>query len=242
MANVYESVLASGGPTPTDITPSNSSPAAMSADGVYKATAAGYAIASYSSKTPSNSSPASLTSGSIYKMSGSGKAVASVTDLTPAPDNESPATITSGTIYRATANGKAVEDITTVTPDDSDPPILYTGGCYKTTGIGYLKHSQGSSLNPTQLKKECVRNTSTTYSVADGYHYIVVAVMRVSGAEARGGVWHVIGGESVTAVQVDSNANATVTLTGTNKRTLNMAASNSSYNVEFRLISLGIND
>ena len=46
MAIVYQSVLGSGGVTPTNITPSDSTPPAMSADGVYKATAAGYAVAS----------------------------------------------------------------------------------------------------------------------------------------------------------------------------------------------------
>jgi len=75
MANVYESVLASGGAAPTDITPSNSSPAAMSADGVYKATAAGYAIESYQSITPS-SDGASFNEG-IVKMSGGGYAYSS---------------------------------------------------------------------------------------------------------------------------------------------------------------------
>ena len=61
-----------GGTTPTSITPSNSSPAAMTSGGVYQPTANGYAIASYDSKTPSDSTPPSVASGDIVKMGGAG--------------------------------------------------------------------------------------------------------------------------------------------------------------------------
>lgn len=72
MANVYESVLSSGGPTPAIITPSNANPAAMVSDGIYQAAAAGYAIASYDSKTPSDSTPPAVANGDIVKMGGAG--------------------------------------------------------------------------------------------------------------------------------------------------------------------------
>lgn len=61
-----------GGTTPTSITPSNSSPAAMSSGGVYQPTANGYAIESYDSKTPSDSTPPTVASGDIVKMGGAG--------------------------------------------------------------------------------------------------------------------------------------------------------------------------
>lgn len=61
-----------GGTTPTSITPSNSSPAAMSSGGVYQPTANGYAIESYDSKTPSDSTPPTVSSGDIVKMGGAG--------------------------------------------------------------------------------------------------------------------------------------------------------------------------
>ena len=72
MANVYESVLSSGGPTPAIITPSNANPAAMAADGIYQAAAAGYAIESIGSVTPSDSTPVELTAGGIYKPTAGG--------------------------------------------------------------------------------------------------------------------------------------------------------------------------
>lgn len=70
-------------PTITSITPSNSSPASMTANNNYKPSANGYAISSYNSVTPSNSSPASLSSGSIYKPSAAGYAISSYSSVTP---------------------------------------------------------------------------------------------------------------------------------------------------------------
>ena len=61
-----------GGVTPTSITPSNATPAAMSLGGIYETTAAGYAIASYDSKTPDDTTPPTVASGDIVKMGGAG--------------------------------------------------------------------------------------------------------------------------------------------------------------------------
>lgn len=68
-------------PTINSITPSNSSPAAMSSGNNYSPTAAGYAISSYSSVTPS-SSGASFSSGMV-KMNGNGYAYSSRPTPTP---------------------------------------------------------------------------------------------------------------------------------------------------------------
>lgn len=62
-------------PTINSITPSNSSPAAMSSGSNYSPTAAGYAISSYSSVTPT-SSGAAFSSGMV-KMNGNGYAYSS---------------------------------------------------------------------------------------------------------------------------------------------------------------------
>lgn len=73
-----------GGGGAVPITPSNSSPASMSANVAYEPTANGYAIESYSSVTPSDSTPAALTNGAIYKAGGAGYAIASnPTSVTP---------------------------------------------------------------------------------------------------------------------------------------------------------------
>lgn len=60
------------GVTPTSITPSNATPAAMSSGEIYQATAAGYAIESYDSKTPDDTTPPTVASGDIVKMGGAG--------------------------------------------------------------------------------------------------------------------------------------------------------------------------
>ena len=74
MAIVYQSVLGSGGGvTPTNITPSDSSPAAMAQDGVYKALANGYAIESNPASVTPSSSGAAFSAG-INKMTSSGYA------------------------------------------------------------------------------------------------------------------------------------------------------------------------
>ena len=186
-----------GGVTPTDITPSNASPASMSADGVYKATAAGYAIESYNSKTPSNASPVALTSGEIDKIGGNGYAIESYSDITPsdstpasmssgsiykaggagyaiesspsalAPSDSSPATITSGAIYKASGNGKAVENVNDITPSNS-APSMSNGSIYKAGAAGY-------AIGSYQSKTPSSDGTSFTAGfvkmLSDGYAY-----------------------------------------------------------------------
>lgn len=78
MGNVYKSVLA-GGTTPTPITPSDSSPASMTAGTAYEPTTNGYAIENQpATLTPNNTTPPSIASDTIYKGGGTGKAIASI--------------------------------------------------------------------------------------------------------------------------------------------------------------------
>ena len=82
-----------GSGSATPITPSDSSPAILTANNAVNPTANGYAIASYTEVVPSNASPATLSNGSIYKIkTNGGKAVASVTDVTPSNTPTSVAT------------------------------------------------------------------------------------------------------------------------------------------------------
>lgn len=71
---------------PTDITPSNSSPVALTSGSAYKPDASGYAISSYSSVSPS-SSPTTLSSDSIYKMSSGGYAINSYSSSSKTPSS-----------------------------------------------------------------------------------------------------------------------------------------------------------
>lgn len=71
-----------GGGGGTEITPSNSSPVALTSGETYTTNGNGYAIQSYTSKTPS-SSPSSVSSGDIVKMGGSGYLINSYSSVTP---------------------------------------------------------------------------------------------------------------------------------------------------------------
>lgn len=128
-----------GGTVATPITPSNSSPAQMTANTPVNPTGNGYAIESYNTKTPSNSSPAALASGEIDKIGGNGYAIESYSSITPS--NSSPATITSGSIYKASANGKAVSSVTDITPSNSSPVSLSSGSIYNPSANGYAINS-----------------------------------------------------------------------------------------------------
>lgn len=84
--DVYDAGYAAGGggSSATSITPSDSSPVAMTANNAYEPTTNGYAIASNpTTLTPSNASPPSIASGTIYKGGGSGYAIGSFSSITP---------------------------------------------------------------------------------------------------------------------------------------------------------------
>lgn len=90
-------------PTITDITPSNTSPVSLVANGQYRTISAGKAVASVTNLAPSNASPATIAANTIYKGTAAGKAVASVTSATPS--DTSPPALASGTVYKPSAAG-----------------------------------------------------------------------------------------------------------------------------------------
>lgn len=125
-----------GGTVATPITPSNSSPAQMTANTPVNPTANGYAIESYDSVTPS-STPTSVSANDIVKIGGSGVIVDSIpTPTSLTPSNTTPATITSGNSYTATANGYAIESYTNLSPSSGAPQNINSGTIYKATTNG----------------------------------------------------------------------------------------------------------
>lgn len=75
-------------PAPTSITPSNSSPVALTSNTPVTPTASGYAIESYSIITPNSSAP-TLDAGSIYKPNSNGYAINSYQSKTPSASGAS---------------------------------------------------------------------------------------------------------------------------------------------------------
>lgn len=156
-------------PTPTSITPSDASPAGMTANVGYKPTTNGYAIASNpTSLTPSNSSPATISSGTIYKASAGGKAVASVTDVTP---SSTPTSVSADDIVHIGGSGKIVNAISDVTPSDISPVSLTSGLTYKMGGGGYAIEHSPASLTPSDSIPVSI--TSGTIYKAGGGGYAI---------------------------------------------------------------------
>ena len=159
-----------GSVSPTPITPSDSSPAALTSGTVYEPTASGYAIeSSPTSVTPSDASPVTLTSGDVIKLSGNGKAVASVTNLTPS--DSSPANIFSGEIYKATTNGVAVGSVETITPSDSSPYQIGQGYVYTPTTGGYAIETMPYGETPSDTNPPSVSNGDIVKMGGAGYLY-----------------------------------------------------------------------
>lgn len=173
--DVYDAGYAAGGGgvSPTSITPSDSSPASMTAGNAYEPTANGYAIASNpTSITPSTNMP-SLTAGTIYKPTGNGYAISTYTPLTPS--DSSPVPLSAQTIYRVTNGsngGYAIESSpTSVTPSSSG--TYFASGIAKMLTSGYAYDSQ-----PADCKTGSVTtSTSTTTYVNLGFEPKYIAVI-----------------------------------------------------------------
>lgn len=110
-------------PTPTSITPSNSSPVALTANSAVNPTSNGYAIYSYNSITPSAPNPPSLETGKLYKVTTSGYAIKAYYARTPSDSN--PTVLESGKFYIIqNNNGYAVESLPI---NIYNPNIIWTG-------------------------------------------------------------------------------------------------------------------
>lgn len=120
-----------GGTVATPITPSNASPALMTANVAVNPTGNGYAIESYSSITPS-STPTQVVNNQIVKVGGTGIIIDDI-PVPPSitPSNGSPAQLYGNTAVTPTRNGYAIESYTNITPDNTNPPNLLSGGIYK---------------------------------------------------------------------------------------------------------------
>lgn len=121
---------------PTSITPSNSSPVAMSANTGYKPTESGYAISSYNGLVPSDSSPVPLAGRQIYKITNGtatqvqGYAIES-NPASKTPSDTSPASVSSGQIVKAGSAGYLVK---TVSKIGEKPDKVYTSDSNGTSG------------------------------------------------------------------------------------------------------------
>lgn len=153
--DVYDAGIADA---TTPITPSNASPAGMTANVGYKPTANGYAISNYNNVTPSNSSPVALTSGDIDKMGANGYAISSYSEI--APDDIYPMQLVLGSIYKIRGyNGYAIKSYPSlVSPSNSSPAALTYGKMYRINATDGYAIKNYTPVTPS----------STPISVASG--------------------------------------------------------------------------
>lgn len=186
--NNYRYVDTSGMVVPGSVTPSNSSPAALTSGSAVTPAANGYAIQSYDSVTPS-STPTSVSSGDIIKVGGSGVIVDSIpTPTSITPSNVSPVALTANTPVNPTSNGYAIYAYSNKTPSDSTPDPIYSNSIVKPTAAGYFYASSGlkdivSYFNSASFT---TNNSSSTNSVSvtNGKKYLLVAVRTTSSGTA----------------------------------------------------------
>lgn len=143
MANVYESVLASGGVTPTSITPSNASPAQLVTHVPYEVTQSGYAVATIAHVTPSGE-PEPVGTSDMYKMEAAGYVVDQIGGVMPS--NASPDALTDDEVVQIRGNGYAIKSYSDITPSDSSPVPIYDRlddikRIYRCTSSGYAVRS-----------------------------------------------------------------------------------------------------
>ena len=107
--NNYRYVDTSGMVVPGSVTPSNSTPAALTSGSAVTPTGNGYAIQSYTSVTPT-STPTSISSGDIVKIGGNGVIVDSVpTPTSVTPSDSNPPSLTANVPVTPTAQGYLYE-------------------------------------------------------------------------------------------------------------------------------------
>lgn len=196
--DVYDAGYAAGGGggvTPTSITPSDSSPVAMTANNAYEPTTNGYAIASNpTTLTPSDASPQSIASGTIYKGSGSGYAIGSYSGITPSAggtyfSSGMKKMSSSGYAYpsRATSNYLTGTDSATAS-SSSQPGTIFTyrpstDGIYLivvsamtnvSNGEGYIRINSNMGAGPkdyipTHGTGSSVNSVKSAYKVFNSY-------------------------------------------------------------------------
>lgn len=172
-------------PTINSITPSNSSPAAMSSGNNYSPTAAGYAISSYSSVTPS-SSGASFSSGMV-KMDGNGYAYSSRpssgynygwNSSTLLWSNQSPTSSFTGktiTLSQAFTNFRYIRIVyNAATNKTTQASIIVTredlqNSSWNDTTVPLVSFSGRNPNSTSQFTRRIIYSSATQLSISDAY-------------------------------------------------------------------------
>lgn len=189
-------VIVDSVPTPTSLTPSNSSPATITSGGLYQATAGGKAVETLSDLTASNADPVPLYRMRVYRnVTGSGSggtayAIESYSDVTPS--NSSPVSLSSGSIYKTGGSGYAIASYSSKTPSDTSPASVSSGAIIKASSAGYLvKNAPIDFSKPDVISHATMSgNTTRTIAVTKMPRYIIYGYSRTN-ANGYGGIFFI---------------------------------------------------
>lgn len=216
----------------TSITPSNSSPASLTANNAVKPTASGYAIASYTDIVPSDSDPQHIQGANMFRLQNnlSGyvyETIQSGGGTSIIPSNVAPVRLTADETVTPTLNGYAIRYYSDITPSNATPVALGSGDIIKSGGAGYAIASYDSKTP----------SDSTPPSVASG------DIVKVGGA---GYLYETefpdFGLEpDVTYQNLSAGSSGTVSITVTRKPRYIIAAANgrnSNYSVSLLIVDV----
>ena len=173
-------VIVDAVPTPTSITPSNSSPVALTANTPVNPTASGYAIESYDSVTPS-STIKYISSNKIIKFNSEGYIISGYESVYPTtPTSVVP--LLSGGIYQPSPNCYAILTYSEKTPSASG--ASFGSGFVKMSSNGFAySEKQPNFLAPDVTKIIASSSGGTTnITVTQKPRYIVLATWNASGS------------------------------------------------------------
>ena len=163
-----------GGVTPTSITPSNSSPAALTANTAVTPTTNGYAIESYLDVYPDNDYPAQIASDVVVVFKGAGHVIEDA-PITAIPNDNNPPELDEECIYIIRNNTGYLYETqpatpTSITPNNSSPVALTTNTPVKPTESGYAIKSYANK-NPSDSSPASVSSGAIIKASASGYLY-----------------------------------------------------------------------
>ena len=179
--DVYDAGVASA---TSQITPSNASPVAMSANTGYKPTTAGYAIESYTPVSVYGSTVETVSEG-IFKIEKgenfvtpkiTGKTIQAIT-----PSNSSPVDLYSANVlYSMSSAGKAVASVTSKTPSDSSPASVTANSIIQPSAAGYLVENAPIDMSNPDVTWEgnLSSNGSKTITVTQKPRLVIASTSR----------------------------------------------------------------
>lgn len=196
-----------GGESSTPITPSNSSPASMTANTVYKPTANGYAVETVGSATASNTNPPAVgVDVPIIMSSATGRQsvriVDSITEVTPS--NSSPVMLSANSIAQIKDAGVAISSYTGITPSNTSPVSLSSGSIYKPSASGYAISSY-SSKTPSDTSPASVSSGAIIKASSAGYLYKTLQTLTETTLWTNSSPTSTFAGQTVTLSQSSAN-------------------------------------